>query len=217
MTRETILNDLIDKHRDLIIRLGRRFNYDQNDLFQVGCIGLIKAFTNGDDTKPEFRAYARTYILGEMRKLMREDKPIKVSRELKYAHSKILKIKERLTQDFMREPTNQEIADYIEEPVELVEQAILANQFVSSIDAPVAEDLSPHEVIGNTDHLLMEANAIANEVFDKLSPKERVAILGKYYYGLSQSEVASKINTNQVGISRTTSRALKRIRSQMKT
>jgi len=215
MTRELILNDLIDKYSDLIIRLGKRFNYDQNDLFQVGCIGLIKAFTNGDDTKPEFKAYAKTYILGEMRKLMREDKPIKVSRELKYAHSKILKIKDMLTQEFMREPTNKEIADYIEEPVSLVEQAILANQFVSSIDAPVAEDLSPHEIIDNADHLLMEANTIANEVFDKLSPKERTAILGKYYYGLSQTEVANQINTNQVAVSRTTTKALQRIRSEM--
>ena len=113
------MDELIKEYESLIWAVTKKFPYYQNkeDLFQVGCIGLMESYKNYDPSMgTKFSSYAYFYILGEMRKLVREDKSIKISREITKLSLKIEKFNVLLTQKLGRFPTTREIAEAIPLP-----------------------------------------------------------------------------------------------------
>ena len=114
-------------------------NYSsKEDLYQAGCLGLINAYKKYDpNMNCKFTTYAYPYILGEMRKLVREDKGIKVSREISKLNLKIEKAYVLLSQKLMKEPSIEEIANFLEIPEYYVSEAIMSLNKIKSIDEPV--------------------------------------------------------------------------------
>ena len=133
---EEITNLIINNER-LIYSIANYFkNYQsKEDLYQAGCLGLVTAYKKYDpNMNCKFTTYAYSYILGEMRKLVREDKGLKVSRETTKLNLKIEKAYVLLSQKLMKEPTTHEIANFLEIPEYYVSEAILSLNKIKSID-----------------------------------------------------------------------------------
>ena len=133
-------------------------NYNsRDDLYQAGCLGLVKAYKKYNPNMDcKFTTYAYTYILGEMKKLVREDKGIKISREITKLNLKIEKAYILLTQKLMKEPSTSEIANFLEIPEYYVSEAILSLNKIKSIDEPVNEEgkeCTLQEVIGKSNNI----------------------------------------------------------------
>ena len=131
------ITNLILNNEKLIYSICNYFkNYNsKEDLYQAGCVGLISAYKKyNPDMNCKFTTYAYPYILGEMRKLVREDKGMKISREITKLNLKIEKAYILLTQKLMKEPSIEEIANYLEIPEYYVSEAILSLNKIKSID-----------------------------------------------------------------------------------
>ena len=132
---------LLLQNQNLIYSALKYFPYYPNkeDLVQVGRIGMMKAYDNYDPSKgAKFQTYAYSYILGEMKKWIREDKGVKVSREITTLHLKVEKAYLLLTQRLMREPSIEEISHYLEVPEANVVEAMSSVNSVESMDKTVA-------------------------------------------------------------------------------
>ncbi len=153
------ITKLIIENEKLIYSISNYFkNYNsREDLYQAGCLGLISAYKKyNPNMNCKFTTYAYPYILGEMRKLVREDKGIKVSREITKLNLKIEKAYILLTQKLMKEPSIEEIARFLEIPEFYVSEAILSLNKIKSIDEPINSDgkeLTLQEVIGNSNNI----------------------------------------------------------------
>ena len=131
-------NAVLNEHQNLIYSIAHQFGspFLLEDLFQVGWIGLNNAYNNYDASfGTKFSTYAYPYIVGEMRKFMRENHGMKVSREITKLTLKIEKANILLSQRLMREPTFQELADFLEVPEFVISEAIRSKETIRSIDA----------------------------------------------------------------------------------
>lgn len=209
---ETIIND----NKGLIYSIASTFkNYKcMEDLYQAGCLGLISAYKNFDISRDcKFTTYAYPYIFGEMKKLVRNDKGIKVSREISKLNLKIEKAYILLTQKFMREPSIKEISLYLDIPEYYISEAINSLHRIKSIDEPITnsdKELTLQDVIGkstNIDELLM-----LKDELNKLSLEERKIIDSRYNDDYTQSETAKLIGISQVQVSRKEQKILKKLK-----
>lgn len=212
---------IIEQNERLVYSIAHYFtNYDnKEDLFQVGCIGLMNAYKNyKEDVGAKFTTYAYPYILGEMKKCVREDKGIKISRELNKLYLKIEKANILLTQKYMREPTIREIALFLEIPEELVVQASGITNSILSIDEPLrssdSKEVTLHDTIA--DHSV-EINSIIDlkDRLKTLPHRERLLIKLRYFDDLTQNECAKLLGINQVQVSRVEKKALEKLREYM--
>ena len=211
-TIENVIND----NKKLIYSIASSFkNYKSiEDLYQAGCLGLICAYKNFDKTRDcKFTTYAYPYIFGEMRKLVREDRGIKISREISKLNLKIEKAHILLTQKFMREPSIKEISEYLEVPEYYVNEAIMSQNRIKSIDEPINTDdksMTLEDVIGkssNIDDLL-----ILKEGLSKLTDKERMLIESRYEEDNTQSTTAKIMGISQVQVSRYEQKILNKLK-----
>lgn len=209
---ETIINN----NKGLIYSIASTFkNYKSTeDLYQAGCLGLINAYKNFDISRDcKFTTYAYPYIFGEMRKLVRSDKGIKVSREISKLNLKIEKAYILLTQKLMREPSIKEISFYLDVPEYYISEAINSLNKIKSIDEPITtgdKELTLQDVVGkstNVDELLM-----LKEELNKLSKEERKIIESRYNEDYTQSETAKLIGISQVQVSRKEQKILKKLK-----
>ena len=207
---------VIKDNEKLIYSIASNFrNYKSiEDLYQAGCLGLITAYKNFDESRDcKFTTYAYPYIFGEMRKFVREDKGIKISREISKLNLKIEKAYILLTQKLMREPSLKEISDYLEVPEYYVNEAITSLNRIKSIDEPVTTDdksMTLQDVIGkstNIDELLLLKDAL-----NSLSSDERKIIDSRYKDDYTQSKTAEIIGISQVQVSRKEQKILKKMR-----
>ena len=207
---------LIKDNERLIYSIGSNFkNYKSiEDLYQAGCLGLITAYKHFDTTRDcKFTTYAYPYIFGEMRKLVREDKGIKISREISKLNLKIEKAYIILTQKLMREPSIQELSMYLEIPEYYISEAINSINRIKSIDEPITsgdKELTLQDVIGkstNIDDLLLLKDCI-----NKLDSEERKIIDSRYKEDYTQTETAKLIGISQVQVSRKEQKILKKLR-----
>lgn len=217
MQYETVIND----NQNLVYGIANQFrNYHQKeDLYQVGKMGLIKAYQNFDDTKgAKFTTYAFPYVLGEMRKLIREDKSYKVSREITKLNLKIEKAYILLSQKIMREPTSFELASYLEIDEELVNQAILSSYGVKSIDEPLnqeGKEVTLNDIIPNQNELDIDMLIALKDSLEQLNDEERFLIEKRYFHDLTQSETAKLLGINQVQVSRNEKKVLTKLRKYL--
>lgn len=209
---ENIANIILE-NENLIYSIASKFTKYKNkeDLFQVGCIGIIEAYKNFDPNKQtKFTTYAYQYIYGEMSKYIREDHNVKLSRDLSKLKYKIEKAKTLLTQKFMRSPTNKELSDYLEIEEDKINQILNYND-TFSIDDSYQEDFSFHEIIADKvvdyDILLDLKTEIEN-----LEEPERTIMIERYYQDLTQMQIANNLGLTQVDVSRREKKTLKKLR-----
>ena len=198
-------------------RGGRRENLD--DLFQVGCIGLIKAVDGFDmDKMVEFSTYAVPMIIGEIRRYLRDNNSIRVSRSVRDMAYRALSAKEKLSAESGEEPTVEAIAAEIGENVKDVSHALEAIVEPVSLYDTVYRDGGDSICVmdqikdeGTSDEVGLEDIAL-KEAISKLSEKERSIISARYYAGKTQMEIAQEIGISQAQVSRLEKGAFERIR-----
>lgn len=209
------VKSLILENEKLIYKLAHYFSGYVNieDLYQAGCIGIIKASRNyQSDKNTKFSSYVYSYILGEMKSLVRETKPLKVSKEITSLRHKVEHTKTLLTQKLMHEPTNEELSLFLEIPLEQIEEILSSNTYVSSIDESYGDtNMLMHEIISSpnidTDTLIMLKEAI-----ETLEEPERSIMIGRYYEDMTQCEVAKNLGLKQTFVSRRENKVLEKIR-----
>ena len=213
------MEELILENKNLIYSITRYFEKYSNkeDLFQAGCIGMIMAYKNyNPDLNVKFTTYAYPYILGEMKKLVREDKSIKISRNIQMLNLKIEKANILLTQKLMRKPTTLELADFLEIPIYMIEEAINSTKPIYSIDEPLndeGKDITLQDTIGKTDdidNLLLLKDELA-----KLNPFEQQLINKRYIDDLTQQQTAYELGISQVQVSRGEQKILTKLKSKL--
>lgn len=216
---------LIDGNLRLVLSIIQRFtNRKENmdDLFQVGCIGLIKAIDNFNiDMDVKFSTYAVPMIIGEVRRYLRDNNTIRVSRSMRDLAYKALQAKEQLSKKLLREPTVADIAKAIDEPTETVSKAMEAIvEPVSLYDSVfndggdsifVIDQISDHSV---DDEMWLEDIAL-REAMKKLGKREKDIIHMRFYNGKTQMEIAEEIGISQAQVSRLEKGALERIKKQI--
>lgn len=219
--REAILEQNINLVRSIVHRFTGR-GYEWDDLFQIGCIGLVKAIDRFDTAYDvKFSTYAVPMIIGEIRRFIRDDNPIKVSRSIKELALKIHRTQEKLQGALGREPTVGEIAEGLLLPVQEVVAALEAVQPTTSIYAQSTRDDGDSILL--LDHLRHSddegifENLALREVIAKLPPKEQTVIHLRFFEDKTQSEIAEVIGLSQVQVSRIEKNALRLMKEFMKT
>ncbi len=199
---------------------GRGENVD--DLFQVGCIGLIKAIDNFDVTQNvKFSTYGVPMISGEIRRYLRDNSAVRVSRSLRDTAYRVLQAREALMADQQKEPSVEDIARVLDlQPRDVVMAMDAISDPVSLFD-PVysdgGESVSVMDQIGdtkNTDAAWLERIALS-EAVDKLDPREKSILAMRYFQGKTQMEVASAIGISQAQVSRLEKNAVGQIRKAL--
>lgn len=197
--------------------IGRGENVD--DLFQVGCIGLIKALDHFDVTQNvRFSTYAVPMIIGEIRRYLRDNNAIRVSRSLRDIAYKALSARDRLQTELGREPTVQEIARKLELPEEDVALALEAIQDPVSLCEPIGGEGADTLTIGDQvrdDNVNAEnwlQNIAIREAMARLSDREQRILSLRFFQGRTQMEVAGEIGISQAQVSRLEKAALSHMR-----
>ena len=208
------IDDVISDNRSLIYSIAYHFRKsDVEDLYQVGCIGLLRAYKNYNSAyNTKFATYAYPYIVGEMYHYLNYDKTLKMNNDLVKLSKNIKKAQEYLTQKLYRVPSNKEIADFLEiDVLKLEEINNLLN--VQSIDYEY-EQGTMRDFIENTsldkDTLIDLKDALLN-----LDENERSLIIKRYFYNMNQESIAKDLMVNQVKVSRDEKKILKKMRSFM--
>ena len=220
MTSE--ISNLIADNERLIYSVAHYFKGYQNkeDLFQVGAIGLINAHKNYDDgLGVKFTTYAYSYILGEMKKYISQDRGVKLSRDILKMNLKIEKAIVLLSQKLMREPTITEISRYLEVPEELVCQSININNITQSFDVPInnndSKEMSLYDTVAKVDNLDLNSLIALKEEIKQLDNIEQNIIRYRYFEDLTQTEVANLLGVNQVQVSRKEQKILQKLRNKL--
>ena len=210
----------------LVLSIIQRFaggTEDVDDLFQIGCIGLMKAIDNFDVTQQvKFSTYAVPMIIGEIRRYLRDNNPIRVSRSIRDIAYKAVYAKENLRKKMDREPTIEDIAEAIELPPEEVIYALDAIQCPLSLYEPVYSEGGDTLYIMDqiSDKKNKEENWIeelaVKEALSRLNAREQSIINLRYFYGKTQMEVADEIHISQAQVSRLEKNALKSMKEYLK-
>ncbi len=216
---------LIEGNLRLVLSVIQRFDKrgeSPDDLFQVGCIGLIKAISNFDpDKQVRFSTYGVPMIAGEVRRYLRDNSPIRVSRSIRDVAYRVLQCKEAMLVRLGREPTLEEIAGELALPVEEVSQAMDAVCAPVSLYDPVyADGGDPLTVMDqvrdtkNTEGNWMEHIAL-KEAFRNLGDREKQILSMRFYDGKTQMEVAGSLGISQAQVSRLEKGAIAALRKSV--
>ncbi|MDK2820049.1 MAG: polymerase sporulation-specific sigma factor [Clostridia bacterium] len=213
---------LINCNLKLVFNLVQRFenrNYDLEDLFQIGTIGLIKSIDKFDlSYQVRFSTYAVPMILGEIRRFLRDDSAVKVSRSLKETAFKVNRTREELTKELGREPVIGEIAEALRLSREEIVAAMEVMQMPGSIhDTVYQDDGDPIYVIDQLTSDDAEEPAwmdkiVLKEVLRKLPEKHRRVLVLRFFQDKTQAQVAERMGLSQVQISRIERQALAKVR-----
>lgn len=200
-------DELILEYSKYIYGISKHFrNYpNKEDLFQVGCIGLINAYNNYDPfVGAKFTTYAYPYIIGEMYKLVREDKGIKISNNFSKLTLKIEKATLLLAQKLYRYPTTKEVADFLGvSEIDIIE-SMKSTSPISSIDESIyndGKDITLHDMVSNNEMDMNTLVALKQEL-SSLTKEERTILEKNIYYDYTQQEIADSLGINQVQVSR---------------
>jgi RNA polymerase sporulation-specific sigma factor len=216
---------LIEGNLRLVLSVIQRFEKRgecADDLFQVGCIGLIKAISNFDPGKQvRFSTYGVPMIAGEVRRYLRDNSAIRVSRSLRDVAYRVLQCKETMTADLGREPTVEELGKALELTPEAVSEALDAVCAPVSLYDPVySEGGDPLTVMDqvrdtkNTEDGWMEHIAL-KEAFQALGDREKQILSMRFYDGKTQMEVAGLVGISQAQVSRLEKNAISRIKKEL--
>jgi len=217
---------LVNGNLRLVLSVIQRFNNRGefvDDLFQVGCIGLMKAIDNFDlSQNVKFSTYAVPMIIGEIRRYLRDNNPIRVSRSLRDIAYKALQVRDQLTNQNSREPTIYEISEALGVPKEDVVFALDAIQDPVSLFEPIYHDSGdPIYVMDqisddrNKDISWIEGIAL-REAMRKLNDREKMILSMRFFDGKTQMEVADEIGISQAQVSRLEKSAISQMQKHVK-
>ena len=199
---------------------GRKENID--DLFQVGCIGLVKAVDNFNiELDVKFSTYAVPMIIGEIRRYLRDNNSIRISRSVRDLAYRALQAREELIREKEREPDAEEIAKRLGEPKEAVVHAMEAIIEPISLYEPVYNDNGDSIYVmdqlsdsSSSEEVWLE-NIVLKEAMQKLTDRERTIISLRYYKNKTQMEIADEIGISQAQVSRLEKGALEHMKKQV--
>lgn len=224
--RDTFISENLGLVHAIVRRFEKR-GHDREELFQIGCIGLMKAIDNFDLTlNLAFSTYAVPMITGEIRRFLRDDGMVKISRSLKENGYKVSQAKEALSKKLGREASLQEIAEYTQLSPEEIVMAVEANREVESIYQPVCgsegDELLLIDQIGAEKNIYEEPEkeAVLNEIVVgqlllSLEDRERKIITLRYFENKTQCEVAAILHMTQVQVSRLERKTLQKLRKTL--
>lgn len=219
---ETAREEFINGNLRLVLSVIKRFKgrgENIDDLFQVGCIGLIKSIDNFDlNQNVQFSTYAVPMIIGEIRRYLRDNNSIRVSRSIRDLAYKAMATKERLVREKDREPTIDEIAKELGVEREEIAFSFDAIQDPVSLQEPVFNDgadclyvMDQVRDVKNTDERWTD-NITISEAMKKLNEKEKMIIDKRFFEGRTQMEVAEEIGISQAQVSRLEKNAINHIK-----
>ena len=213
---------LVEGNLKLVLSVVQRFlsrGENPDDLFQVGCIGLIKSIDNFDvSLNVRFSTYAVPMIIGEIRRYLRDNNSIRISRSMRDTAYKAMQMKEQLTAEQSREPTVEEIAARLELPREQVVLALESIVEPVSLYEPVYADggdtIYVMDQVGdhNDDRNWLDEIAL-KEAIHGLSDREKKILHLRFFKGMTQIEVSGEIGISQAQVSRIEKKALERLRT----
>ena len=214
------MTDLIEKNKGLIWSIVKRFRdrgYELEDLYQIGVMGFIKVLKD-----VRLSTYAVPYILGEIKRYLRDDGPIKVSRSLKEMGIKALEIKNEYYQKTGEEIRIEELAEKLNTSKEEIALALEAFKPMNSIEEQLYDEKEEGGVTlldrmaSNIDEMAIVTNKLCLEqVLENLKEQEKQVILLRYYKGKTQSEIAKILGITQVQVSRIEKRSLEHMRIKL--
>ncbi len=208
------------ENRGLIWSVVRRYygrGVDPDDLYQLGCIGFLKAVKGFNITYgTQFSTYAVPKIAGEIRRFLRDDGPVKVSRTLRERAQSIYTARERLRSQLGREPVLSELSDLTGLSVQEIAQSDIALAAPESLYRETTEGMTLESVLGTEEpeDALVE-NIALRECISDLPQKERMTIILRHFRGFTQEQTARVLGVSQVQISRLERRALGKLREQL--
>ncbi len=216
---------LINGNLRLVLSVVQSFacrGENPDDLFQVGCIGLIKAIDNFDlSLNVKFSTYAVPLISGEMRRFLRDNNSIRVSRSLRDLAYKTLQTREELSAKLQREPTIDEISSAMQVPKTEIINALEAISAPVSIYEPVYSDgtdsvylLDQIKDMRNTDESWIN-NIALSDAIKKLDKREQKILALRFFRGKTQTEVANEIGISQAQVSRIEKNAIEKVKQQI--
>lgn len=212
---------LITENSGLIWSVTRRFlgrGTEADDMYQLACLGFLKAVDGFDlEFGTQFSTYAVPKIAGEIRRFLRDDGAIKVSRGIKERAATIKTARAQLTNTLFREPTIQEIADFTGFSPEDIALADSATASVESIHQASSEDgFTLESVLSNTqsEEAMLEQIAL-RQAINRLPEREALVIKLRYFHGLTQQRVSAVLQVSQVQVSRIEKKALEKLRLYM--
>ncbi|MDR0839247.1 MAG: RNA polymerase sporulation sigma factor SigG [Oscillospiraceae bacterium] len=217
--------ELINGNLRLVLSVIQKFmNRGENadDLFQVGCIGLMKAIDNFDTgLGVRFSTYGVPMIIGEIRRYLRDNTAIRVSRGMRDTAYKALQMREKIQSETQREPTVEELAAALELPREEIVMALDAIVEPVSLYEPLYSDGGESITVvdqvrdtNNTDEHWLEQIALGDAI-GRLSERERHILALRFYYGKTQMEVAGEIGISQAQVSRLEKNAIGQIKKNI--
>ena len=223
---EEARNTFINGNLRLVLSVIQRFygrGENADDLFQVGCVGLIKAIDNFDlSQNVQFSTYAVPMIIGEIKRYLRDNNSIRVSRSVRDLAYKAIQFKEKYTREHGKEPTIEEIAKELDVEKEEIAFSFDAIQDPVSLQEPVYSDGTESIYImdqvkdsKNTDELWAEKMTIM-QAMSKLNDKEKMIVNKRFFDGRTQMEVAEEIGISQAQVSRLEKSAIEHIKKMYK-
>ncbi|MBR3133062.1 MAG: RNA polymerase sporulation sigma factor SigG [Clostridia bacterium] len=216
--RERFINGNLRLVLSVVQRFGGR-GENADDLFQIGCVGLIKAIDNFDiSLNVQFSTYAVPMIIGEIRRYLRDNNMVRVSRSVRDLAYKTIQIKEKMLKENGKEPTIDQIAKELDVSKEEISYSLDAIQDPVSLQEPVYNDGSDSVFImdqvkdvKNSDELWAE-NITMMEAMKKLNDKEKMIVAKRFFDGRTQMEVAEEIGISQAQVSRLEKSAIGHLR-----
>lgn len=217
---------LVEENQGLIWNIAKRFlgrGYEKEDIYQIGCMGFIKAIRRFDASfEVKLSTYAVPYILGEIKKFLRDDGPIKVSRSLKELNTKINEMQNEYTK-LGKELSLDEVSKVLKVPKEEIVLAIESSKQVESIENSTCINNKSNKELSLIDTISTnkdEANIITNKIvvqklINKLDEREKKIILLRFFKDKTQSDVAKILGISQVQVSRIEKKILEGMRQEL--
>jgi RNA polymerase sporulation-specific sigma factor len=198
----------------------QRSGYEFEDLFQVGCLGLVKAIDHFNlDFDVRFSTYAVPVIAGEIKRLVREDGPLKVSRSVRQLGQQLMAARGKLVVDLSREPTVHELASAVgvspEEAVQALEAARPVTSLSESVSGSDSAEVQDTLAAGLDEETAVVDSVSLKKAISELPERDRKILLMRYFEEKTQAEVAAAIGVSQVQISRIEKRLLSSLRAVM--
>ena len=210
-----MLEQIIEENVGLIWSIAKKFyGIPKSDLYQAGVLGIIKAYKNYQrDGDCKFSSYAFKYIYGEMN-VVASNRSIKVSKDILKLVKMIEKGRIMLAQELMKDPSNEELAQFLGMSISDLTQALEYSSSLISIDEE-SDERSLHEILYREDDVSVDDKILLQDSMSNLDNLEQDIIKARYYEDLTQSETARKLGITQVMVSRYESKSLKKMRDYM--
>ena len=209
------MDDLLE-YEGLVYGIINRYSsyFDKDDLYQVGMLGLVDAYRHYDGSlNTKFSTYAYYYILGEVRKFIKDSNLVKVSSDLIKLNSSVEKAKEAMSQSLGREPTLTELSLFLEIDEEKIEEARVASLDIRSLDYMVDDESNDlYNSIISTDNGMNCEILDLKIALDGLSDDEKNLIISRYFDDLTQNETSRELGISQVQVSRKEGKILEKLK-----